>query len=65
MQVPRVGHSSFALNGRVYAVGGMDGKARGARDVFFFLLRQVVVSSYEVYDVAQRAWLAPQELHTT
>lgn len=49
MQVPRVGHSSFALNGRVYAVGGMDGK--------------VVVGSYEVYDVAQRAWLPPQELH--
>lgn len=27
MTVPRVGHCSFAIEGRVYVVGGMDGKA--------------------------------------
>ena len=26
MNIPRVGHASFALSGRIYVVGGMDGK---------------------------------------
>ena len=29
MSIPRVGHASFALAGRIYVVGGLDGKAPG------------------------------------
>ena len=44
MNIPRVGHASFALSGRIYAVGGMDGKVpktwrkHPCDDVFFFFL---------------------------
>ena len=43
MNIPRVGHASFALSGRIYAVGGMDGKVpktwrkHPCDDVFFFV----------------------------
>ena len=42
MNIPRVGHAAFALSGRIYAVGGMDGKVpktwrkHPCDDVFFF-----------------------------
>eukprot|EP00438_Fugacium_kawagutii_P018850 Skav230890 [mRNA] locus=scaffold2765:170334:170537:- [translate_table: standard] len=66
MSIPRVGHASFALAGRVYVLGGMDGKATGDGDAEATHATprpvQVVLDTYEVYDIAKKSWLPPQRL---
>jgi len=48
MAFERIAHTSFALNGKLYVVGGLDGK--------------IPLDTYECYDPSTKSWTAPLPL---
>ena len=74
MAFPRIAHTSFVLNGKVYVAGGIDGKAGPIADSCFSTkthafqpkhttsFHQVPLETFECFDPSTKTWSAPMRL---
>ncbi|MDR2707371.1 MAG: hypothetical protein LBB87_01295 [Nitrososphaerota archaeon] len=64
MKYPRSGLGVVAVDGKIYAMGGIDGIVTNANDYFYSNIMDSVVAAVECYDPASDSWVTLEPMPT-